>query len=665
MSRGFYSKLAVNGLKKNSRIFLPYILACIGTIGIFQVFTGISLNPHLDSVTGGYYISVVLSPGIGIVGIFSAIFLFYTNSFLIRQRKQELALYNMLGMGKFHLARMLFWESLLVTVICLVLGEAVGILLSRLMFLFLLKIVNIPSQLDFSVTFQSVKITLLLFSGIFLLNFLNTLWNIRKTSPVELLQGSRQGEKEPKTKWLMALAGVILTGIGYYIAITANDPFQAISGLFIAVLLVIIGTYALFTAGSILVLKAMKKNAGFYYKKKHFISVSGLIYRMKQNAAGLASICVLSTAVLLVVSTTVSLYFGNEDAIQARYPNDISAVFYGVPQEQMEQIVSEMENVVAETGLQIKNERDYSIIAEGGIIHEGEFLTETTQEILSTDEMCQIYFLDSEQYKKLTGKTIILNEKEDVGLYVFRGNEMKNLKAFGENLKVRQVIEEFPAPGRNAAMAMNTYYIIMKDRETLNQLLEKRDSTVKYSVAGYRNVMEVDITGTPQEKIAVSKKLDEIYRSQYTGEEFYFGYLESQDGNREEIFVMNGTFFFLGILLGLVFLLGTVLIIYYKQISEGYADKKRFEIMEKVGMSQKEVRQSIHSQVLKVFFLPLGMAVIHICAAFPLMTRLLEMLNLNNHPLFFGCTCVTILVFTVLYGIVYSLTARTYYKIVR
>lgn len=665
MSRGFYSKLAVNGLKKNSRIFLPYILACIGTIGIFQVFTGIALNPHLDSVTGGYYISVVLSPGIGIVGIFSAIFLFYTNSFLIRQRKQELALYNMLGMGKFHLARMLFWESLLVTVICLVLGEAVGILLSRLMFLFLLKIVNIPSQLDFSVTFQSVKITLLLFSGIFLLNFLNTLWNIRKTSPVELLQGSRQGEKEPKTKWLMALAGVILTGIGYYIAITANDPFQAISGLFIAVLLVIIGTYALFTAGSILVLKAMKKNAGFYYKKKHFISVSGLIYRMKQNAAGLASICVLSTAVLLVVSTTVSLYFGNEDAIQARYPNDISAVFYGVPQEQMEQIVSEMENVVAETGLQIKNERDYSIIAEGGIIHEGEFLTETTQEILSTDEMCQIYFLDSEQYKKLTGKTIILNEKEDVGLYVFRGNEMKNLKAFGENLKVRQVIEEFPAPGRNAAMAMNTYYIIMKDRETLNQLLEKRDSTVKYSVAGYRNVMEVDITGTPQEKIAVSKKLDEIYRSQYTGEEFYFGYLESQDGNREEIFVMNGTFFFLGILLGLVFLLGTVLIIYYKQISEGYADKKRFEIMEKVGMSQKEVRQSIRSQVLKVFFLPLGMAVIHICAAFPLMTRLLEMMNLNNHQLFFGCTCVTILVFTVLYGIVYSLTARTYYKIVR
>lgn len=665
MSRGFYSKLAVNGLKKNSRIFLPYILACIGTIGIFQVFSGIALNPHLDSVTGGYYISVVLGPGIGIVGIFSAIFLFYTNSFLIRQRKQELALYNMLGMGKFHLARMLFWESLLVTVICLVLGEAVGILLSRLMFLFLLKIVNIPSQLDFSVTFQSVKITLLLFSGIFLLNFLNTLWNIRKTSPVELLQGSRQGEKEPKTKWLMALAGVILTGIGYYIAITANDPFQAISGLFIAVLLVIIGTYALFTAGSILVLKAMKKNAGFYYKKKHFISVSGMIYRMKQNAAGLASICVLSTAVLLVVSTTVSLYFGNEDAIQARYPNDISAVFYGVPQEQMEQIVSEMENVVAEAGLQIKNERDYSIIAEGGIIHEGEFLTETTQEILSTDEMCQIYFLDSEQYKKLTGKTIILNEKEDVGLYVFRGNEMKNLKAFGENLKVRQVIEDFPAPGRNAAMAMNTYYIIMKDRETLNQLLEKRDSTVKYSVAGYRNVMEIDITGTPQEKIAVSKKLDEIYSSQYTGEEFYFGYLESQDGNREEIFVMNGTFFFLGILLGLVFLLGTVLIIYYKQISEGYADKKRFEIMEKVGMSQKEVRQSIRSQVLKVFFLPLVMAVIHICAAFPLMTRLLEMLNLNNHQLFFGCTCVTILVFTVLYGIVYSLTARTYYKIVR
>ena len=346
MRRGFYSKLAVNALKKNKKIFLPYILACIGTIAIFQVFLGIAMNPGLKDAAGGNYISIVLSPGIVIVGIFAVIFLFYTNSFLIKQRKQELALYNMLGMEKIHLARMLFWESLMVSLVCLIVGVGAGILFSRLLFLFLLKIIHVPSTLEFAVTYRSLKTTVLLFGGIFLLNFLYTLWSIRKTSPMELLQGAREGEREPKTKWLMALAGVILTGLGYYGALTAEDPISAINTLFIAILLVMVGTYALFTAGSILVLKAMKKHPGFYYKKKHFISVSGLIYRMKQNAAGLASICILSTGVLLVVSTTVSLYFGNEDAINTRYPNDFSACFYGVPKDEMEDIVTEVEKTV-------------------------------------------------------------------------------------------------------------------------------------------------------------------------------------------------------------------------------------------------------------------------------------------------------------------------------
>ena len=280
MRRGFYSKLAVNALKKNKKIFLPYILACIGTIAIFQVFLGIAMNPGLKDAAGGNYISIVLSPGIVIVGIFAVIFLFYTNSFLIKQRKQELALYNMLGMEKIHLARMLFWESLMVSLVCLIVGVGAGILFSRLLFLFLLKIIHVPSTLEFAVTYRSLKTTVLLFGGIFLLNFLYTLWSIRKTNPMELLQGAREGEREPKTKWLMALAGVILTGLGYYGALTAEDPISAINTLFIAILLVMVGTYALFTAGSILVLKAMKKHPGFYYKKKHFISVSGLIYRM-------------------------------------------------------------------------------------------------------------------------------------------------------------------------------------------------------------------------------------------------------------------------------------------------------------------------------------------------------------------------------------------------
>lgn len=665
MRRGFYSKLAVNALKKNKKIFLPYILACIGTIAIFQVFLGIAMNPGLKDAAGGNYISIVLSPGIVIVGIFAVIFLFYTNSFLIKQRKQELALYNMLGMEKIHLARMLFWESLMVSLVCLIVGVGAGILFSRLLFLFLLKIIHVPSTLEFAVTYRSLKTTVLLFGGIFLLNFLYTLWSIRKTSPMELLQGAREGEREPKTKWLMALAGVILTGLGYYGALTAEDPISAINTLFIAILLVMVGTYALFTAGSILVLKAMKKHPGFYYKKKHFISVSGLIYRMKQNAAGLASICILSTGVLLVVSTTVSLYFGNEDAINTRYPNDFSACFYGVPKDEMEDIVTEVEKTVEEAGLALEMERDYSIIAETGYLQDGKFITESDEGMPSGTELCQIYFLDSGQYEKLTGKSLTLGDGE-AALYVYRGNDsLTSLQAFGETYQITQRIKEFPSTGRNAAMALNTYYIILKDRAALDQLLEKRDATVKYSVTGYRNVVEADLSGMPEEKIQVCEKLNESFKKQYSDESFYFGYLESRDGNRKEILVMNGTFFFLGILLGIVFLLGTVLIIYYKQVSEGYEDKKRFAIMEKVGMSQKEVRQSIKSQVLKVFFLPLVMAVIHICAAYPLMTRLLEMMNLENHSVFFWCTFGTILIFAVIYGLVYSLTARAYYKIVR
>lgn len=267
MRRGFYSKLAVNALKKNKKIFLPYILACIGTIAIFQVFLGIAMNPGLKDAAGGNYISIVLSPGIVIVGIFAVIFLFYTNSFLIKQRKQELALYNMLGMEKIHLARMLFWESLMVSLVCLIVGVGAGILFSRLLFLFLLKIIHVPSTLEFAVTYRSLKTTVLLFGGIFLLNFLYTLWSIRKTNPMELLQGAREGEREPKTKWLMALAGVILTGLGYYGALTAEDPISAINTLFIAILLVMVGTYALFTAGSILVLKAMKNIRAFIIRK--------------------------------------------------------------------------------------------------------------------------------------------------------------------------------------------------------------------------------------------------------------------------------------------------------------------------------------------------------------------------------------------------------------
>ncbi|MBS6196726.1 MAG: ABC transporter permease [Clostridiales bacterium] len=663
MSRGYYRKLAVSGLKKNGRVFLPYVLACVGNIAIFQVFLAIAFNPGISTLFGSSEVSAILSAGSVIVGIFSVIFLFYTNSFLIKQRKRELALYNILGMGKFHIARMLLWESLIVSVSCLILGVGAGALLTRLMFLLLLKIIGIPSTLEFAFPMNAVKITVILFAAIFLVNLLNNFCQIHLASPMELLQGAKAGEKEPKTRWILALAGLILTGGGYWLAIISENPMAAISALIVAVILVMAGTYALFIAGSVAVLKLMKKHTGFYYKKKHFISVSGLVYRMKQNAAGLASICIMSTAVLLVVSTTVSLYFGTENAVKTRYPHDISMVFQGYPGQEREEIMNTVHQVLEEEGLSLKKEHNYVGFQQSGAMTGNTLKTSMGPTISMDERMCEFFFLTAQEYEQLTGKHMELTE-DSAGLYVFRGQEMEEVTVFGRKFSVEE-IKEFPNFGIDWAMMIEKYYMVVKDRQVLDELLEAGSRETSGRQFGYQYLVELDMGGEEEQKMEAAERLNEMFQTQFVEEEFHFAYLESRQLNREGILVFNGSFFFLGILLGAVFLIGTVLIIYYKQISEGYEDKKRFEIMEKVGMSQKEIRQAIRSQILKVFFLPLVMAVCHIGAAFPLMTRILAMVNLSNRKLFFLCTCGTILVFAAIYGVVYGLTAKVYYRIVK
>ncbi len=668
MNKTFYLKMAAMNLRKNSRTYGPYFLTCIGTMAVFYIVSSIALNEGIRQLRGGDYVYGILTIGSGIVGLFSVIFLFYTNSFLMKQRKRELALYNMLGMEKRHIARILGYESLLVFAGSFVLGTGGGILLSRLFFLLLLRINGIETPLEFSVSVESIRSSFLLFLMIFACILLNNLRQIHIANPMELLQSSRAGEKEPKTRWVLALAGLVLTASGYWIAIRTENVLQAVNNLFVAVLLVMAGTYALFVAGTVAFLKALKKRPSYYYKARHFTTVSGLIYRMKQNAVGLANICILSTAVLLTISTTVSLYFGNEDTIRSRYPYDVTLNFHGIAEESTrDEISGVMQEAAAQAGVQVTR-REYQNWLALAAVREGDELVTGDQagEERNLQNISQIYVMTREEYHRLTGADTPEVDAGKVMVYTADGDLPERINLYGTEYQVEKALSESPAEGESSRSEelTKTYYVVLSDAGEMEVIdrneqafLGREESFISLSVG-------MDLTGSEEQKAQAASFMEAAAKEKsFGGLSFY--YMESRQENRQDMLAMNGSFFFLGIVLGAVFLMATVLIIYYKQISEGYEDKKRYEIMEKVGMSQKEVRQSIRSQTVKVFFLPLGMAVLHIAAAFPLMRRVLQVMSLDNWRLFLVCTGGTVLVFAVIYFAVYSLTARTYYRIVR
>lgn len=671
MSKFFYLKMAATNLKKNGRSYGPYFLTCLCTMAVFYIVWAIASNEGIRELRGGDYVYGVLSVGGGIVGIFAVIFLFYTNSFLMKQRKRELALYNILGMEKRHIARILGCESLLVFAGSFLLGIGGGILLSRLFFLLLLKINGIYTTLEFSVSFPAIRTSFFLFLAIFVCILLHNLRQIQTANPIELLQSSRAGEKEPKTRWLLAIVGLLLTGAGYWIAIGTENVLQAVNNLFVAVLLVMLGTYALFIAGTVAFLKALKKRPSYYYKAKHFTTVSGLIYRMKQNAVGLANICILSTAVLLTVSTTVSLYFGNEDTIRTRYPYDLSLNFIGVAgEEEVDSILEMAREAAGQTGIQIESSEYQNRLAFAAIRDGNALLSSDHAKAAgyagTFQDISQVYVMTCEEYNRITGEDLSLSESGQTAVYTKTGGQVETLNMYGQEYQVISMLASAPlGEGEEDGDGItDTYYVVVKGLEELEnidqgerQFLGEEESFISLSV-------NMDFTGEEEAKAEACGYIREALQEKTFGD-LSFTYMESRQENRQEMLMMNGSFFFLGIVLGSVFLMATVLIIYYKQISEGFEDKRRYEIMEKVGMSQKEVRQSIKSQTVKVFFLPLAMAVCHIAAAFPLMRRVLQVMSLNNWKLFLVCTGGTVLVFALIYFVVYSLTARTYYKIVR
>lgn len=653
MNSSVYSKLAWTNLKNNRKTYIPYILTAILTVMMFYIMDALFHSKDIGSEN----LKLMLQYSVGVIMIFAVILLFYTNSFLVKRRKKEIGVYNILGMGKRHIARMMIVETLITATVSIGIGLLAGIVFGKLMYLLLLKILHYDIGMHFAVSGTAVGQTALLFMGIFLLTLFYNMMQIRLSNPIELLHGGNKGEKEPRTKWLLTVIGVLALAAGYGIALTVEKPLEAILDFFVAVVCVIIGTYALFIAGSIAVLKLLKKNKRYYYKTNHFTAVSGMIYRMKQNAAGLANICILSTMVLVMVSTTMSLYAGMEDILKYRFPMEFSAKVASDSKETDQAAERAIREELEKAGVKEKSWIGCHGAWLAGIkVKDGFMLTEVND--YSASDVCNLSVIKLEDYNKLEGKQEALAPDEAL-IYAPYGTYGKDrVKLGNQNYKVKKELSSMKLEKKNKSSTVDGYYLVLPDEGHVQQALEEYNAGSAAS-ASYAYKISFDMTGTDKEK----KEAAEAVETRLA-EEFSYSYCESRVLSEENFYELYGSLLFMGIYLGAMFLMATVLIIYYKQISEGYDDRERYQIMQKVGMSRAEVKRSIRSQVLMVFFLPLVTAVIHNVVAFRIVKMLLQTLNLVNVPLYLGCTALTICIFVLFYAVVYAVTAREYYKIV-
>lgn len=617
MNNLLYARLAKTNLSKNRQNILPYLLSCIGTVVMFFIMDTLAQGSGFDSMIGKDTILTVMGMGTYIIGLFAVIFLIYSNSFLAKRRKKEFGLFQILGMEKKHLAKILFFESLYLWAASLGIGILLGVLLYRLLFLVLMKLTGLNGTIGFAFSAKAVGSTMLLFGLTFVINFLLSLRQIHVSQPVELLHGGAQGEREPKTKLLTAVLGFMLLGVGYYLALTSQSSMDALDKFFNAIALVMVGTYCLFSAGSIAFLKILKKNKNYYYQTRHFTSISGMLYRMKQNAVGLANICILSTGVLLVISISTCLWTGIEEVTYTRFPHQIS--------------------IEANTGV-------------SGIMKTVEPVSQKMIEEVKTgiDQ-----HLEEKQLRK--------KYESDQRYYVMLADVDRN--------KVEKTQSDDAAASTLIKWNTDKKSYILDEKtqvyETMTVVTRNHEAKEAYAAVqgkepeGYSWEYALDLIGDAGEQITVGDEIETILT-----ESSFNGWVEVREKERNTVYSLYGSLLFLGVFVGTLFLMGAVMIIYYKQVSEGFDDRKRFQIMQKVGMSRKEIRQTIQSQVVTVFFLPLAVAVVHTMVAFPLTRRIMAMLNFPDSNLFLAATAITIAAFAVVYLIVYVLTARAYYKIV-
>ncbi len=665
--RNLYPRLAATNLKKNRRFYLPYLLACIVIVALFCIMLTLASDPYLGQMQHGGSVSQVLGFGVSIMALFSAIILFYTNSAFTKQRKREFAIYNILGMEKRHISYVLFWESLYTAAMALFFGLVAAGVFSKLLQLVLMRLIGGEVTFGLNIRLMSIGYTVVFFGALFLLLLLNTIRIIHLSNPVQLLRAGSEGEREPRSKWILALLGAVCLAAGYIISLRASAALYAIQYFFPAVILVIIGTYLTFIALSVVVLKALRKNRRYYYKTSHFATVSGLIYRMSRNAAGLASICILSTMVLVTVSTTVSLYKGVDAYAAVQWPQDVKITLMTdtrtntVPD--VAPVLRVVDDAMTRTGLTQSNVHGYRTV-RFSTQRSGDALDQFTGS--GVDEYT-VMVLDTEGYAGLTGEQVTLTPGE--ALAWTDGKPFGDtLTLGGDTLRLRP-LDSFPIDSGSSIMGQHTLYLVVPDLDSVLELRAQQNAYVSEH-GGVRSMLnytyQFDLSGTDDEQLDALHTLLSDPELESAAEAANVQY--STDMRADGYPTLRSTyggFLFLGFFLGFVFLFATVLIIYYKQVSEGYDDRGRFRIMQQVGMTPKEVKATIRTQVLLMFFLPLVTAAIHIAFAFPLIKQIVSAFGLQNVHLFLLCTLGTFGVFALLYTFVYLLTARTYYRIVR
>ena len=678
MKKGFYPKLAFDGIRKNKKMYLPYILTSIGMVMMYYIIIFLQFSQSIKDAVQSSTVTQILGLGSWVIAIFSCIFLFYTNSFLIKRRKKEFGLYNILGMDKHNLGIILFWETLIIAAISLVVGLAAGIAFSKLAELIFLNLLKSDATFDLTVSSQGIGLCAIIFTVINILLFFNSLRQVRSSSAISLVKSEQTGEKPPKGNWIFGILGVLLLGGAYYISLSIKEPLQALTLFFVAVIMVIIGTYLIMISGSVLFCRLLQKNKKYYYKSNHFVSVSSMVYRMKRNGAGLASICILATMVLVMISSTTSLYFGEEDALASRYPREININFTTLDTQiykdgQADKIRSEIDKIAKKRNANVHNSLTYLAGVLSGMVTDGNVETDVRNVYSGTvdyNRVFQFNFVSIDDYNKIMGTDYKLKDGEAM-IYLFRkGSNFNGDKLSfngGQSFKIVKYLDNFISQSDAAMTIVPTMAVFVNDLDKATQGMT--DATHQHDsepVVNFNWSYGFDTGLSEDEQIALSKDINSYLTdvSDDFKKDIHSTEVESREQNRLDFFGLYGGLFGLGIILSIVFIFAAVLIIYYKQISEGYEDQSRFDIMQKVGMTKKEIRKSINSQLLTVFFLPLIFAGMHLAFAAPIIKKLLLLFNLTNLNLFIVTILISFAAFALFYMIVYKITSSAYYKIV-
>ena len=680
MRANLYPKLAWDGIRKNKRFYLPYILTCIGMVMMFYIIHYLAAMPTLKEMPGGDSMTMVLGFGFWVIALFAVIFLFYTNSFLMRRRQKEFGLYNMLGMGKNHLSILLLWENGILFSVSMVGGLLSGILLSKLAELFMIMLMGGEATYTLRIDPKAFRDTWTIFIPVFAIIFVKGLIQIRRSSAVNLVKSDTVGEKPPRANYVLGIAGILILAGAYYIALSIKSPLIAMAWFFLAVCMVIVATYLLFISGSVMLCRLLQKNKRYYYKPNHFVSVSSMVYRMKRNGAGLASICILCTMVLVIMMGAGSLYVGQEESLNTRYTHEFAASVDFLTEgetkryseEKADYFYAQVDEVLNSYDVTPENaEQVLSTTATGMLKDRALILDPSTVDAANTETMeyvTQIYLIPLSAYNQCMGTDKTLNSGE-VFLHCVRRTYDAPVITLSDGtvLTVKEHLTDMMGSGEAAMQIIPSMFIVTDDIEAVMESFNKELGSMS---GEYKCRLEVsysfDADLSEEQQMELGEAIRERVRElDYTGDGGFYSYnVECKAEERADFYGLFGGIFFLGIFLSILFLAATVLIIYYKQVTEGYEDEARFEIMRKVGMTAKDIRKSINSQMLTVFFLPLVTAAVHTAFAFPIVQKLLAIFNLRNTALSLMVTGVAIVIFGIFYGVIYKITSNAYYSIV-